>query len=46
MFSLYSGKLSETEFIDNELVDLAENISRWQSIQAVAWLLLADFSLQ
>jgi hypothetical protein len=34
----------ETEFNGDELIHLAEEISRQYSIQAVAWILLAAFS--
>lgn len=42
-FCLCSRNLREADFENNELVCVAKEISRQDSIQAVAWLLLAGF---
>lgn len=41
---VHALRLWEANFKDDELVYLAEEISKQHSIQAVAWVLLATFS--
>jgi hypothetical protein len=42
-FCLYPENLCESEFKSDNLISLVEEISGQPSIQAVAWLLLANF---